>query len=195
MRVGRALGIGALGVLAVVVALPFLIFLLVVALTVAGVTHLYRVPSAAMEPTLHCARPQPGCEGSHQERIFAVKYLFASPGRSDIVVFHTPPRAESVCGGGGVYIKRIVGLPGEKWQEQKGRVYIDGQLLREPYLVAARRDTFTQGPIRIPKGSYFVLGDNRNASCDSRRWGPLPRGNIIGRVVATYWPPSRIALH
>jgi signal peptidase I len=195
VRIGRALGIGALGVVGGVLALPVLVFVVVVALTLVGVTHLYRVPSSAMEPTLHCSRPQPGCEASHKDRIFAVKYLFASPGRGDIVVFHTPSRAETACGSGGVFIKRVVGLPGERWQEQKGRVYIDGQLLREPYITAERRDTFTQGPVRIPKGSYFVLGDNRSGSCDSRRWGPLPRGNIIGRVIATYWPLSRIALH
>jgi signal peptidase I len=86
----------------------------------------------------------------------------------------------------------VIGLPGERWQEQKGRVYIDGLLLREPYITTERRDTLTYGPVRIPPGSYFVLGDNRSASCDSRRWGVLPRGNIIGRVIATYWPPSRI---
>jgi signal peptidase I len=193
--VRRALGIGALGVVGGVLALPVLVFLIVVTLTLVGVTHLYRVPSAAMEPTLHCERPQPGCEGSHNDRIFAVKYVFSSPGRGDIIALHTPPRAEIACGTGGVYVKRIVGLPGEKWQEQKGRVYIDDQLLKEPYIKADRRDTLSHGPVRIPKGSYFVLGDNRAGSCDSRRWGPLPRGKIIGRVIATYWPPSRIALH
>ena len=193
MRLGRALGIGALGVLGGVLALPVLVVLVVVVLTLVGVTHLYRIPSSAMEPTLHCARPQVGCEGAHRDRIFTVKYVFSSPGRGDIVVFRTPPRAEIVCGSGGVYVKRVIGLPGETWQEQKGRVYIDGQLLKEPYI--KQRDTFTQGRVRIPKGSYFVLGDNRAGSCDSRRWGPLPRGNIIGRVIATYWPPSRIALH
>jgi signal peptidase I len=195
MRLGRALGIGALGVLGGVLALPLFVFLVVLVLTLVGVTHLYRIPSSAMEPTLHCARPHPGCEASHLDRVFAVKYVFSSPGRGDIVVFHTPPRAEEVCGTGGVYVKRIVGLPGEKWQEQKGRVYIDGQLLREPYIYADRRDSLNQGPVRIPADSYFVLGDNRAASCDSRRWGPLPRGKIIGRVIATYWPLSRIALH
>ena len=62
-------------------------------------------------------------------------------------------------------------------------------------LAGRSRAALRSGPVRIPIGSYFVLGDNRVGSCDSRRWGPLPRGNIIGRVIATYWPPSRIALH
>jgi signal peptidase I len=195
VRIGRAAGIGALGVFGGVLALPVLVFLIIVVLTLVGVTHLYRIPSSAMEPTLHCSRPDPGCEATSKDRIFTVKYLFSSPGRGDIIVFHTPSRAESECGTGGVYVKRIVGLPGEKWQEQKGRIYIDGQLLREPYIHADRRDTFNRGPVRVPEGSYFVLGDNRAASCDSRNWGPLPRSKIIGRVIATYWPLSRIALH
>ena len=66
-------------------------------------------------------------------------------------------------------------------------------LLREPYI--KEHETFTRRPVEIPKGSYYVLGDNRAGSCDSRAWGPLPRANIVGRVIATYWPPSRIALH
>ena len=165
MRIGRALGIGAIGVLGGIVALPVLVFLVVLALTLSDVTHLYRVPSAAMEPTLHCARPGVGCEASARDRVLA----------------------------SGVLIKRIVGLPGEKFQEQKGRVYIDGLLLREPYI--KEHETFTRRPVEIPKGSYYVLGDNRAGSCDSRAWGPLPRANIVGRVIATYWPPSRIALH
>lgn len=193
MRRGRAVGIGALGVLGGIVALPLLVFIVVLALTLADVTHLYRVPSSAMEPTLHCAHPGLGCEASARDRVFAIRYLWAKPGRSDIVAFHAPPRALEACGSGGVFIKRIVGLPGETFQEQKGRVYIDRLLLREPYV--KEHETFTRRPVEIPKGSYYVLGDNRASSCDSRVWGPLPRANIIGRVIATYWPPSRIALH
>jgi signal peptidase I len=193
VRVRRAPGIGALGVLGGILALPVLVFLVVLALTLSDVTHLYRVPSSAMEPTLHCAHPGIGCEASKRDRVFAIKYLWAHPGRSDIVAFHAPPRAAEVCGSGGVLIKRIVGMPGETFQEQKGRVYIDGLLLREPYV--KQRDTSSRPRVKIPKGSYYVLGDNRASSCDSRYWGPLPRADIIARVIATYWPPSRIALH
>jgi signal peptidase I len=193
VRVGRALGLGALGVLGGILVLPVLVFLVVLALTLFDVTHLYRVPSAAMEPTLHCARPGVGCEASARDRVFAVKYLWAHPGRSEIVAFRAPPRAVEACGTSGVYIKRIVGLPGETFQEQKGRVYIDGLLLREPYV--KQRDTFSRRRVKIPKDSYYVLGDNRDSSCDSRDWGALPRANIIGRVIVTYWPPSRIGLH
>jgi signal peptidase I len=172
----------ALGLLGAVIALPVLVVLGVVVLTLAGVTHLYRVPSLAMEPTLHAGA-----------RVFAVKYMRGSPGRSDIVAVHPPASARERCGTSGVYVMRIVGLPGETLQEQKGRVYIDRQLLRERYV--EQRDTSNGRRVRIPKGSYFVLGDNRPGSCDSRRWGPVPRASIIGRVIATYWPPSRIALH
>jgi signal peptidase I len=193
VRVGRALGIGALGVLGGILALPVLVFLVVLALTLTDVTHLYRVPSSAMEPTLHCAHPGVGCEASKQDRVFAIKYLWAQPGRSDIVAFRTPPGALAACGTSGVFIKRIVGMPGETFQEQKGRVYIDGLLLREPYV--KQRGASSHRRVKIPKDNYYVLGDNRTGSCDSRDWGPLPRANIIGRVIATYWPPSRIALH
>jgi signal peptidase I len=193
VRVRRALGIGALGVLGGILALPVLVFLVVLALTLTDVTHLYRVPSSAMEPTLHCAHPGVGCEASKRDRVFAIKYLWARPGRSDIVAFHAPPRASEVCGSGGVLIKRIVGMPGETFQEQKGRVYIDGLLLRESYV--KQRDTLSRPRVKIPTDSYYVLGDNRASSCDSRYWGPLPRADIIARVIATYWPPSRIALH
>jgi signal peptidase I len=193
VRGGRALGLGALGVLSGLLFLPVLVFLVVLALTLADVTHLYRVPSSAMEPTLHCARPGVGCKASSRDRVFAIKYVFAHPGRSDIVAFHSPPRALEACGTGGVFIKRIVGLPGETFQEQKGRVYIDGLLLREPYI--KQPDSGTRRKVKIPADSYYVLGDNRADSCDSREWGPLPRADIIGRVIATYWPPSRIALH
>jgi signal peptidase I len=172
----------ALGLLGTVIALPAVVVLGVIVLTLAGVTHLYRVPSLAMEPTLHSGA-----------RIFAVKYVRGSPGRSDIVAVHAPALARERCGSSGVYVMRIVGLPGESWQEQKGRVYIDGQLLRERYV--EQRDTANGRRVRIPNGSYFVLGDNRPDSCDSRRFGPVPRASIIGRVIATYWPPSRIALH
>jgi len=175
----------ALGAVGVGLGVPLALSLIVAALLLSGITHVYRVPNAAMEPMLR----------SRGDRVVAVKYLFFGPGRSDVVAFRPPARAGALCGTRGVLVERIVGLPGETWQEQKGRVYIGGELLREPYIVAGRSNDSTQKPVRIPKGSFFVLGDNRSASCDSRRWGPLPRADIIGRVIATYWPPSRMGLH
>jgi|SRR5581483_787992 len=193
MRGGRAIGLAVAGVIGGVLALPLLALVIVLVLTLTRVTHLYRMPNAAMEPTLHCARPAHGCDGAKRDRLFVVKYFFSDPGRSDIVAYRAPPGARAACGTGGVFIGRIVGMPGETWQEQKGRVFIDRLRLVEPYV--KRPDQGTRSARTIPPRSYFVLGDDRTASCDSRRWGPLPRSDVIGRVIATYWPPSRIALH
>jgi signal peptidase I len=162
----------------------------------AWVVNPYRIPSSSMEPTLQCARPDPGCEASFSDRVLACRFCYRiwSPHRGDIVVFKTPPLAQIRCGAGGTFVKRLIGLPGEVWSEKDGYVYIDGKKLNEPYIQAGRRDTRTMGPIRIPPGHYFMMGDNRNSSCDSREWGTVPRKNLIGKVVAIYWPPSRISI-
>jgi signal peptidase I len=162
----------------------------------AWVVNPYRIPSSSMEPTLHCARPGSECEARFSDRVLACRfcYRFWAPKRGDIVVFHTPPLAAVRCGAGGTFVKRLIGLPGNVWEERNGVVYIDGKPLREPYIKASRRDTRTVAPQRIGRGQYFMMGDNRVSSCDSRAWGTVPRGNLIGKVFATYWPPSRISL-
>ena len=120
-------------------------------------------------------------------------YRFHEPRRGDIVVFKAPARVETACSSGGsTFIKRIVGLPGEKLSMRNGFVRIDGVSLVEPYLRPAYRGRESGDWTRIPGESYFVLGDNRTMSCDSRRWGVVPRGNIIGRADVTYWPPNRV---
>jgi signal peptidase I len=160
----------------------------------AEVAKPYRIPSASMEPTLHCARPANGCLGRFSDRVIANRlvYRFQEPKRGDIVVFHTPPAAETACPSGGTFIKRIVGLPGEVVSMREGHVLIDGVGLREPYLGAAYRGRESGSWGRVPARSYFVLGDNRAMSCDSRRWGVVPRGSIIGRAELRYWPPARV---
>ena len=159
----------------------------------AEVAKPYRIPTSSMEPTLHCARPVDGCLARHSDRVIAnrLAYRLGAPQRGDIVVFETPDEAKTRCNAGGVFVKRLVALPGEVWEQRDGIVFIDGRRLAEPYIEAGRRDRRTLPGRRIPAGHYFVMGDNRRLSCDSRDWGPVPRGNLIGRVDLTYWPPQR----
>ena len=156
----------------------------------------YRIPSSSMEPTLHCARPAQGCEARFSDRVLACRFCYdiRGPKRGDIVVFNTPPRAAQICGSGGVFVKRLIGLPGDTWKEVKGYVYINGKRLDEPYIKAERRDSRTIAAEKIPKDQYFMMGDNRVSSCDSRAWGTVPHKNLIGKVFATYWPPNRISI-
>ena len=160
------------------------------------VVNPYRIPSSSMEPTLHCARPGPGCEARFSDRVLANRliYHFRSPRRGEIIVFEVPEVAKARCGAGGVFVKRIIGLPGELLEERHGYVYIDGKKLNEPYILPGRRDFQNYHATRIARGHYFMMGDNRASSCDSRRWGTVPRKSLIGKVSLTYWPPSRVSL-
>ena len=171
----------------------------------AWIVNPYRIPSSSMEPTLHCARPALGCAAGSSDRILANRFIyhFRSPKRGEIVVFNPPPRSKLECpGGGGVYVKRIIGVPGDRWEERKGYVYVGGKRLNEPYVQPARRDhrsvilnQILPGATVVPKDDYIMMGDNRSQSCDSRDWGFVPRKNIIGEVFLTYWPLGRIATH
>jgi signal peptidase I len=159
----------------------------------AEVAKPYRIPTPSMEPTLHCAKPVSGCLSRVSDRVIAnrVAYLFHEPERGDIVVFHAPERAEAACAGDGTLIKRIVGLPGEKVSMRNGYVLVDGARLIEPYLRPRYRGRESGSWDRVGADRYFVLGDNRPMSCDSRRWGAVPRENIVGRAQVIYWPPNR----
>lgn len=175
----------------------------IVLLIKAYVVNPYRIPSSSMEPTLHCARPGPGCLAHFSDRVLANRFIyhFRDPHRGEIIVFKTPTKngvdlARQKCGAGGTFVKRLIGLPGETIQEKlvggKGYIFINGRELDEPYVQSQRRDSMTYGPYTIPKGYYFMMGDNRIQSCDSREWGPVPRRNLIGEVFFVYWPPQRI---
>jgi signal peptidase I len=159
----------------------------------AEIAQPFRVPTSSMEPTLHCAKPGRGCTARLNDRVLAAKivYRFRGPKRGEIAVFHAPARARQLCTEGGTYLKRVIGLPGEVVSERAGFFYIDGKRLKESYLSVLDRDSVTKTWSRLGKDEYFVMGDNRIGSCDSRRWGPVPRSSFIGPVVATYWPPSR----
>jgi len=160
------------------------------------VANPYRIPSSSMEPTLRCAKPASGCEATFSDRVIAnrLAYRFRDPHRGEIVVFNAPPAAEQRCTEGGTFVKRLIGLPGEVVSERDGYVYVNGRGLDEPYVQRSRRDHLTQTWPRIPKGQYFMMGDNRIDSCDSRQWGTVPRSNLIGPVLFTYWPLNRLSL-
>jgi len=165
----------------------------------AWVVNPYRIPSSSMEPTLHCARPATGCEARFSDRVLANRFIFhfRDPQRGEIVVFKTTPAVVQKCSAGGTFVKRIIGLPGETVRIRliNGRefVYINGRKLDEPYIQPSRRGFGPEKTYHVPQGQYFLMGDNRASSCDSRQWGGMPRGNILGKVFATYWPPQRIS--
>lgn len=125
-----------------------------------------------------------------QERIFVNKYEYRlSPNnihRGDLVVFHYPrePRES--------YIKRIVGLPRDTVEILDGDVYVNNQKLPEPYVADEFRDRDSMPPLTVPPDDYFVLGDHRNSSSDSRSWGFVGRSAIYGKAVLVYWPFEKI---
>jgi signal peptidase I len=159
----------------------------------AEVAQPFRVPTSSMEPTLQCAKPGVGCTGRLNDRVIVAKvvYRWRGPKRYEIAVFHAPPTAKTKCDEGGTFLKRVIGLPGEQVSERNGFFYVDGTKLKEPYLTQFDRDSVTEKWPRLGAKQYFVMGDNRLASCDSRTWGAVPRSSFIGPVVATYWPPTR----
>jgi signal peptidase I len=163
----------------------------------AEVAKPYRIPSPSMEPTLHCAKPVALCHGRFNDRVIAnrLAYRFGDPKRGQIVVFEAPATAKR-CGpndGGSTFVKRIVGLPGERISERDGAIFIDGRPLAEPYVDRRMRGRETRSWPRVAPDHYFLLGDNRIHSCDSRTWGTVPRSSLIGPVMLTYWPPSRLS--
>jgi signal peptidase I len=148
----------------------------------AYVFQTYFIPTPSMEPTLLVG-----------DRILVDKlsYHLHAVGRGDIVVFATPPK--EVDPSIKDLVKRVIGLPGETISSSGGRVYIDGKPLGEPWLPPG---TVTTGIAtqKIPPNEYFVMGDNRDDSQDSRFFGPISRSLIVGKVIVRIWPLSRLHL-
>jgi signal peptidase I len=162
----------------------------------------YRVPSGSMEPTIAIG-----------ERIIASRFTmrFSDPSRDQIIVFHPNGSGIDVydtdTASSETFVKRLIGMPGETIGATGGAVYVctgDGpgegaaiedtpgcRFLDEPF-VSSPQDDF--GPTRIPDDRYFMMGDNRADSDDSRNWGPITRGQMIGTAFMSYWPPTRISI-
>lgn len=122
-----------------------------------------------------------------------ISYRFNEPKRGDVVVFKSPKNPDID------YIKRIIGLPGETIKLYNGKIYIDNVLLEENYLpknLLTPGSYFLRegGAVTVPQNDYFVLGDNRTGSSDSREWGPVKKGEFIGRVFFRYFPFDRIGI-
>ena len=141
-----------------------------------------KVEGTSMMPTL-----------TDQERIFINKFTYrfglGSIGRGDTVVFWYPQDTSKS------YIKRVIGVPGDRVRVEGGQVYVNGVALSENYVPPENRDfsSWRDGEDQVvPEGRYFVLGDHRNQSSDSRMWGYVPRDNIYGRAVFVYWPLAKM---
>ena len=172
---------------------------LVIAIVIAGAAALtlrtyvvapYYIPSASMEPTLR------GGDGTTDDRILVdkVTYRVHDPHTGDIVVFNRPATWDV---SDKTLVKRIVGLPGDIVSLRNGLVYVNGLRLTETYLNPACGAAPTKPLVagktqwRVPMDDYFVMGDNRCNSEDSRLFGPVPRSKIVGRVFVIVWPLSR----
>jgi signal peptidase I len=162
----------------------------------------YRIPSESMVPTLQVGQ---------RVLVNRIGHSFTKPAVGDVVVFHPPKGAEAArCGvshdreqvcpesvpekDSVNFIKRIVAGPGDKLSIREGHVVLNGKEQKEPFIAPCDPGGGCNFPteITIPAGQYFMMGDNRGSSDDSRYWGPVPDDWIIGGAFATYWPPGRI---
>jgi len=162
---------------------------IVVALSIFVVIYLFilqphEIKGSSMEPNFH-----------NNEYILTdkISYRFKDPQRGNIIVFKAPKNPDID------YIKRIIGLPGESVKIEKGDVYVNGQKLTEQYILDKSLlfpGSFMQEavPVTVPPGEYFVMGDNRPHSSDSREFGPIPKKSIIGKAFLRYWPLNEVGI-
>lgn len=126
-----------------------------------------------------------------------ISYRMGEPKRGDVVVIHAPAAANCPTGTGCDFIKRLIGLPGETIEVKDEAIYVDGKKLNEPYIPSDHitlPGNYTKGrAITLDKNQYFVVGDNRLHSSDSRAWGPVTRDDIVGRAFFRYWPIKDIS--
>jgi len=146
------------------------------AVSVLIITFLYqpvRVEGTSMLPRLE-----------DHDRLFINKFVYrvSSIHRGDVVVFHYPRDPEKS------YIKRVIALPGDRIYIDRGRVYLNGRALRESYVPEDYRDTRSMAETVVPEDTYFMMGDHRSISSDSREFGPVDRDLIYGKAVFVYWP-------
>ncbi len=153
-----------------------LAFLLVLAGARPLLVDVFSIPFSSMSPTLQAG-----------DRVLVSKLAYRSgrPARRDLVAFRSD---ES---GAQIHIKRVVGLPGDVVALQHGILSINGKVVNEPYVNTDAVDRSTYGPLTIPDGHLFLLGDNRAASTDSRIVGPVPEKDVFGAVLWRIWPPKR----
>jgi signal peptidase I len=164
--------------------LEFLIILVVSFVLVFGfvrpfVVEAFWIPSASMVPTL-----------KYGDRVLVNKFIyrFTEPERGDVIVF------KSVQGDDQDLIKRVVGVPGDEITVRGGRLFVNGEPQREPYVNKKFPDRSFYAPTTVPKDHVFAMGDNRANSQDSRVFGPVPKENIEGEAFLRFWPPDRIGL-
>src|SRR5579871_1225448 len=160
-----------------------LVAVLLAGLVRAFVVEPFWIPTASMAPTL-----------AVYHRILVQKAFFSwhDVREGDIVVFSQPPR-DHCPGPQGDLVKRVIALPGQTIYSSGNSIYVDGRPLAEPYLPRydplgpAIPDATSRHPYRVPPGEFYVLGDNRADSCDSRYWGPITGASIVGTVILTFW--------
>jgi signal peptidase I len=146
------------------------------------VARSYYIPSGSMLPTLQI-----------NDRLIVDKlsYRFSNPVRGDIVVFDPPAK----LGFKDAFIKRVIGLPGDRVEVRNGKVYVNDKALSEKYIEEAPNYTWSSTSLTpdgiVPEGHYLVLGDNRNNSYDGHYWGFIPKDRIIGKAVVRFWPVDR----
>jgi len=150
--------------LGVAVALGFL---------VRAAVHIYAIPSASMAPTLEAG-----------DQILVTPYFRGTPQRGDVIVFESLSAADELM------VKRVIAVPGDLVDSRLGRVRVGGYTLPEPYVLRPASSGAVATQI-VPADSYFVMGDNREDSSDSRSWGAVPRSHVVGRARLVLWTSTR----